>query len=65
MGERFDPFLPIPSIDHAMVLFTPPSRHICVDNRGEGGIDKGVVGYWKPYSDEVVECESGGVCDVY
>ncbi|KAB8302562.1 hypothetical protein EYC80_005947 [Monilinia laxa] len=30
--------------------------HICVIIRGEGGMERGVVGYWYPDSEHVVEC---------
>lgn len=40
--------------------------HIWVISRGDAGIESGVVGYWYPDSEQLVEwsyeCERGGVC---
>jgi hypothetical protein len=64
--ERFELCFRVPQTKK--VFSSPHQFYICERSRGDGGIDKGVDGYWNPDSEQVVECsyecDRGGVCGI-
>jgi hypothetical protein len=57
---------PPPFYLRSSALIDAALPHIWVISRGDAGIESGVVGYWYPDSEQLVEwsyeCERGGVC---